>query len=148
MPAKNVKKNIPVKSELSPSNLVGKRVLVVDDSDINCEIACEMLNSCGVETERAGDGFAAVKLINSRPKFDVILMDKHMPNMDGIEATQSIMKLYVGETAPLIIALTADAFDVDNEQWFTLGLSDLITKPFDADLLIQTVSRVLKKASR
>ena len=148
VPAKNVKKNIPVKSELSPSNLVGKRVLVVDDSDINCEIACEMLNSCGVETERAGDGFAAVKLINSRPKFDVILMDKHMPNMDGIEATQSIMKLYVGETAPLIIALTADAFDVDNEQWFTLGLSDLITKPFDADLLIQTVSRVLKKASR
>lgn len=149
VPPKNVKKQLPSKAVNVPTNLNGKRILVVDDSEINCEIASEMLKSAGAITERAGDGYDAVKLISSQTDFDIILMDKHMPNMNGIEATKSIFDLYDGdETPPIIIALTADAFDVDNEEWFKVGLTDLITKPFDMDMLLKTVSRAMKKRAR
>jgi signal transduction histidine kinase/ActR/RegA family two-component response regulator len=148
VPPKNIKKQIPSEVISVPSNLAGKRILVVDDSEINCEIACEMLKSAGAHTERAVDGYEAVKLVSSQADFDIILMDKHMPNMNGIEATKSIFDLYEKRTAPIIIALTADAFDADNEEWFKIGLSDLITKPFDIEMLLKTVSRAMKKRAR
>lgn len=145
---KNNHESIPSEMLEQPTNITGKRILVVDDSDINCEIACGMLAACGALTERAGDGYMALKTISQQPNFDVILMDKHMPNMNGIEATRSIMSLYVGKQAPIVIALTADAFDIDSKEWFACGLTDLLTKPFDSELLLQTVSRALRKRDR
>ena len=71
-------------------------------------------------------------------------MDKHMPNMDGIDATREIRENDSIEQ-PIIIALTADAFDIDNEKWFEVGINDLVTKPFDIDILIKTIRRCLKE---
>lgn len=142
----NVSKQMP--SGNAPkisSNLAGLHILVVDDSEINREIACEMLESAGATTQQASDGYEAVRFVGSQAKFDVILMDKHMPNMNGIEATSSIMDLYDTQTPPIIIALTADAFEADNEEWFQLGLSDLITKPFDIDMLLKTINKAIDK---
>ncbi len=119
-------------------------VLIVDDSDINCEIVAEMLQSVGAISATVGDGYAAVKEVSQNPIYDVVLMDKHMPKMNGIDATYEIRKVKNLPKEPIIIALTADAFDIDNENWFEAGIDDLITKPFDMDILIKTISRLLR----
>ena len=142
---KHLRKTNLADTKIKSKHIEGKRILVVDDSDINCEIACEMLRAEGAIAESTADGYDAVRLLSQDPHFDAILMDKHMPNMNGIEATRQICEMFPVDTRPIIIALTADAFETDNEEWFELGLDDLITKPFDANLLCMTIDRALKK---
>lgn len=137
-------KPVNVKVETSQS-LANRRVLIVDDSDINRDIVDEMLKMAGVEhCEHAVDGYAAVKAFSANGSFDIVLMDKHMPKMNGIDATREI-RLNKSIKQPVIIALTADAFDIDNDNWFEIGIDELITKPFDFDILVKTISRCLRK---
>lgn len=121
-------------------------VLVVDDSDINREIVIEMLAGYGANCLQASDGYEAVKMSNNDNKFDIILMDKHMPNMNGLDATHQIRQNTSLERQPIIIGLTADAFDSDSEVWVENGLDELITKPFDIELLIRTIKRCLNRS--
>lgn len=119
-------------------------VLIVDDSEINREILKESLQSHGVSCEEAADGYQAIKKVDEMNSFDVILMDKHMPNMDGIEATKRIRDNTKLASQPVIIALTADAFDVDSEKWFELGVDEIITKPFEIDDLLMSINNCMK----
>jgi PAS domain S-box-containing protein len=130
-------------NKTSVLNLEDISVLVVDDSDINREIVTEMLQNVGATCTHAVDGYEALKLIANK-HYDVVLMDKHMPNMNGIDATREIRQNKSIQKQPVIIALTADAFDIDNDAWFTEGIDELVTKPFDVDILIKTISRCLR----
>ncbi|MDT0593480.1 PAS domain-containing hybrid sensor histidine kinase/response regulator [Glaciecola petra] len=123
-------------------------VLVVDDSDINREIVIEMLAGHGITCSEALDGYQAVKMTNNDNVFDVVLMDKHMPNMNGLDATYQIRENMSLKKQPVIIGLTADTFDSDNDTWFENGLNELVTKPFNLSILIKTIKRCLNKRSR
>lgn len=123
-------------------------VLVVDDSDINREIVIEMLAGYGAKCLEALDGYQAVKMTNNDNAFDLVLMDKHMPNMNGLDATYQIRENTSLKKQPVIIGLTADAFDSDSDIWLENGLNEMITKPFDLAILIKTIKRCLNKRSR
>lgn len=124
------------------------KVLVVDDSDINREIAEQILLERGATILSANDGYEAVKQVAQNSDVDVILMDKHMPKMNGIQATEQICAMYSNKVMPIVIAVTADAFEVDNASWFKHGLSDLVTKPFDSETLCSTISKAVSKRQK
>lgn len=144
MPNTLVSKPLAAPEASDSKKLAGLHVLVVDDSDINREIVLELLHSVGATCAEALDGYEAVKQVDSYHEFDVILMDKHMPNMNGIDATQQIRKNSELAKQPIIIALTADAFDVDSDKWFSVGVDEIIIKPFDMDILVKTIVRCMR----
>ncbi|HNL21282.1 MAG TPA: response regulator [Rhodocyclaceae bacterium] len=114
--------------------LAGLRVLLVEDHAVNRELAEEILAQAGVQVESAENGVVAVERLRSGTRFDAVLMDCHMPVMDGYEAT----RLLRGESrfARLpILAMTAGALASDRERCLACGMNDYIAKPIDvADL--------------
>lgn len=115
-----------------------RRVLVVDDNDINALVAQRMLEKlgCGVTVARhARDAVAMCRnaSVDTAPDFDVILMDIHMPEVDGFEAARLIRDVYraAGGQAPPIAALTANAFAEDRQRCLDEGLDDYLAKPFE-----------------
>ena len=137
--------DIPEAHEIELATFVGLKMLVVDDSDINREIAEQILLDRGATILSAVDGYQAVKEVAQNNDIDIILMDKHMPKMNGIEATEQIKAMFAGKQMPIVIALTADAFEVDNATWFKHGLTELLTKPFDAKALCSVIAKALSK---
>lgn len=124
----------------------GKRVLLAEDNDLNCEIAVELLKMLGVETDHAADGESVVeKFAASAPKtYDAILMDIQMPKMNGYEATRAIRALphKDAKTVP-IIAMTADAFKKDIQAAHDAGMDDHMTKPISIELLAEKLGKYL-----
>ncbi|GAB3538470.1 hypothetical protein GCM10027443_33480 [Pontibacter brevis] len=108
------------------SSLKDAKVLVIDDNAINNMVASKLLVSWQAEVETAGDGCAALEKIKSKP-YDLVLMDLHMPVMNGFDAIAEIRKL--GYTMP-IIALTANASENEKKRILSLGGNDYLTKPF------------------
>jgi two-component system, sensor histidine kinase and response regulator len=110
---------------------LGLRVLLVEDSPVNCEVASGMLEALGCKVETAGDGSVGVEQALSWG-FDAVLMDCQMPLMDGFEATRRIRAAEAasGRKAMPIIALTANALQGDRERCLAAGMSDFISKPF------------------
>lgn len=126
------------------SSLVGARVLLVEDNEINQELAMEILAGAGIVAEAAHNGRDALaKLEESR--FDGVLMDCQMPVMDGYEATRAIRANPVHATLP-IIAMTANAMEGDRERCLESGMNDHITKPIDTSRLLSTMARWIKPA--
>ena len=120
--------------------LTGLRVLLVEDNDINQQIAVELLKSQGIHVTVANDGSEAVEKVShgDEPAFDLILMDLQMPNMDGFEATALIR----GHFANLpVIAMTARAMVEEKEQCIAVGMNDHVAKPIDPQLLFTTIAR-------
>ncbi|TPQ24807.1 response regulator [Methylomonas koyamae] len=112
------------------------RVLVVDDSEINRDMAKRILESEAAEVFLADDGVAALAWLKANPGCaDVVLMDVQMPEMDGHEATRRIRE-QLGLTALPVIALTAGAFQSQIEASLAAGMNGFIAKPFDVDKLI------------
>lgn len=109
------------------SSFINKRVLLVEDNEINLLMTKEILNGMGFETYLADSGQAAVKLAG-KYEFDVILMDIRMPGIDGYETTRRIRQLEACRETP-IIALTADAVDGVAERAQTAGMNGFLTKP-------------------
>jgi PAS domain S-box-containing protein len=123
--------------------LSGFKVLLTEDSDINLQIAVELLKSQGMLVDTAENGLEAVRLFESGPEdaYHLVLMDLHMPRMDGFEAARRIRALS-GDVP--IIAMTAKTLDEDKERCFEAGINDHIPKPIDVDHLFSTLSQWLR----
>ena len=114
--------------------LTGKKILVVDDNEMNRLVATTILNNYGALCIEAVNGKESVEILEA-DKIDLVLMDIQMPVMDGIEATRIIRK-DISETLP-VIALTANAIKGANEKYFALGMNDYLSKPFTENDLIK-----------
>lgn len=124
--------------------LKGKRVLVVDDNEINCTIACDYLEDIGVVSEVAINGKEAFNMISEGEKFDAVLMDVRMPIMNGYDATKLIRGIgndYCKQLA--IIAMTANAFDEDVQKSYQAGMNYHISKPLEPKELYDALNCLL-----
>ena len=123
--------------------LSGFKVLLTEDSDVNLQIAVELLKSQGMLVDTAENGLEAVRLFESATEnaYHLVLMDLHMPRMDGFEAARRIRGLS-GDVP--IIAMTAKTLDEDKERCFEAGINDHIPKPIDVDHLFATLSKWLR----
>lgn len=138
---------IPEASEApeETADFTGKRVLLVEDNELNREIAHVILSQAGFEVEAAEDGSIAVKMVEeSTPGYyDLILMDVQMPIMNGYEATRAIRSLENKELAStVIIAMTANAFEEDKKAALDAGMNEHIAKPIDMEVLFEVLGKV------
>jgi CheY-like chemotaxis protein/HPt (histidine-containing phosphotransfer) domain-containing protein len=121
------------------SKVRGARVLLVEDNEINQQIAQELLESFGIDVVVAQDGEEALAWLKEE-SFDCVLMDVQMPVMDGITATREIRKNPRFADLP-IIALTANVFVSEQNEFLAAGMNDHIGKPIDPDKLIATLAK-------
>jgi CheY-like chemotaxis protein len=131
-------------SEEDLSLLKGRKVLLVEDNEINRQIAVMMLSSMGVETDQAADGREGLeRFAASNPgTYSAILMDLRMPVMDGYESARRIRRLDRRDAGKIpIIAMTADVFAEDIRRCMEAGMNDHVAKPVDAVLLRQALIR-------
>lgn len=116
----------------------GKKVLLVEDNEMNRFITIQTLEFLGIETIEAENGAEAIKLFEKQD-FDLILMDIQMPILDGVEATNHIRKTLLSKTP--IIALTANAFKHEIELYLEIGMNDYLIKPFDEEELCRKIEQ-------
>lgn len=129
-------------------SFLGKRVLVVEDNDMNREIAAEIMGSLGFSVESASDGSLAVEMVSGSEEgyYDLIAMDIQMPVMDGYEATKMIRALKRADVSRIpIIAMTANAFEEDKQRCLEAGMDGHIGKPVDVKALRETFARAMSK---
>ncbi|MGN0612560.1 MAG: response regulator [Porcipelethomonas sp.] len=125
----------------------GKRILLVEDNEINREIACELLTESDFVVETAEDGQVAVDKVSASEAgyYDIILMDIQMPNMNGYDAARAIRALDNHELSRIpIIAMTANAFVEDKQEAISAGMNTHISKPIDINALLDTITQFLK----
>ena len=122
-------------------NLRGAHVLLVEDNELNQEVALGLLSSVGLVVDVAANGDIALRKV-AEQLYDAVLMDVQMPVMDGIAATQAIRQLPGRETLP-IIAMTAHAMPSEQARCRSAGMNDHLAKPIDPEALFQTLSRWL-----
>jgi CheY-like chemotaxis protein len=130
-------------------DLTDIRVLLVEDNEINQQIATELLKSAGARVTIADHGGEAVRLLTAGPQapsFDIVLMDVQMPEMDGFTATRLLRNDSRFKTLP-IIAMTAHALVEERQRCFDAGMNDHIAKPIDPNALFSTVLRWAKPKS-
>jgi CheY-like chemotaxis protein/HPt (histidine-containing phosphotransfer) domain-containing protein len=125
--------------------LQGARVLLVEDNEINREVAVEILSDAGLVVEVAENGRIACDKVFAAGEggFGAVLMDVQMPEMDGVEATIRIRKLHQADRLP-IIAMTAHAYEQERQRCFAAGMNDHIAKPVNPASLVATLNHWLK----
>ncbi|MFA6455372.1 MAG: response regulator, partial [Bacteroidota bacterium] len=121
------KEFVPQKVEML-SHRVPLKILVAEDNLINQKLAIRLLQQLGYTADIASDGKEVLSLLTMN-RYDIILMDLHMPVMDGLETTRSILKMIESSLRPKIIAMTADAMSGDREKCIDAGMDDYISKP-------------------
>ena len=140
-----VKKN----SNLRNKNcLNGVRILLVEDNEINTEIATELLTEEGCIVETANDGVACIDMIEKADAdyYKMILMDIQMPVMNGYDATLAIRKMKDTKKARIPnIAMTANAFAEDAQKVLSVGMNAHVAKPVDMNILVPTMMKYLKE---
>ncbi|MDR1123050.1 MAG: response regulator, partial [Elusimicrobiota bacterium] len=126
-------------------NLSGKCILLVEDLDINREIVIDSLKPSAVAVDTAENGAQAVNMFGAaQDKYDLILMDVQMPEMDGYEAARKIRSINSGKAKSVpIIAMTASVFKEDNQKVIEAGMNDHIGKPVDFKELNQKLNKYL-----
>jgi CheY-like chemotaxis protein len=134
----------PISERIPYTRLSGVRVLVVDDSVLNREVAVNVLESEGAVCEVACDGLAACTLLKARPlDFDVVLMDVQMPTMDGYTATRQIRETPALRDLP-VVGLSAGAFQQQRDDALASGMTEFVAKPFDVDQLVAVILNVTR----
>ncbi len=116
----------------------GQRILLVEDNALNQEVASMLLGDLGLQVEIAGDGQAALNLIEQQ-NYDLVLMDMQMPVMDGLEATRLIRQMPQFAHLP-ILAMTANALQQDRNRCIEAGMNDHISKPIEPTILVEKLS--------
>lgn len=125
----------------------GKKILLVEDNELNQEIAVEILQDAGFVVDVANDGIVALERMKTTPagSYDLILMDVQMPRMDGFAATREIRSLENPEKARIpIFAMTANAFEEDKQQAYEAGMDGFIAKPININRMLRTLADTLK----
>jgi PAS domain S-box-containing protein len=134
----------------------GRHILLAEDNEINAMLAIAMLERTGHEVVRVEDGRKAVDVLTASARdrpFDLVLMDIHMPELDGIEATRQIRAMTLGRdgkgpASTPIIALTANAMAEDRERCIAAGMDDYVSKPLDKNDIEQVIKRWAGQRSR
>ena len=132
--------------ETSPEQFKGKRVLIVDDVELNREIAVAVIEDAGMQVETAENGQEAVEMLAGSVEgyYDIVLMDVMMPIMNGYEAAQEIRKLENRKLADIpIIAMTANAFEEDRIAALKAGMDDHLAKPIQLEKLYEIMLKYL-----
>lgn len=125
--------------------LQGVRILLVDDSELNLEVASAILNQQGAQVEVCSNGEAAIAILGERcGHFDVVLMDIQMPVMDGISAVKEIRKNSALQKLP-IVALTAGALLSEKQMALDAGMNDYLTKPFEPETMTRLIRRLVPR---
>ncbi|HNW26281.1 MAG TPA: response regulator, partial [Candidatus Gastranaerophilaceae bacterium] len=141
-------KGAQIKNELITKHLVKEnkfnlktKILMVEDTELNCKFVTKVLNNSGLNCDVAYNGQEAIEAYKTK-KYDLILMDCQMPIMDGYEASEKIRELEVGTNSHIpIIALTANAMQHDREKCFRAGMDDYITKPVKTQELLSLIGK-------
>ena len=132
------------------SILQGKRVLLVEDNELNAEIAMAILEQSGLVLDRVEDGLACINRLSEvdADLYDLVLMDIQMPNMNGYEATRRIRQFENVKKASIpILAMTANAFEEDKKMAIEAGMNGHISKPIDVNVLENQIINIFKKVS-
>ena len=135
-----------VTSQPEEISFPGKRILVVEDNELNMEIICTILENYGIKTEQAVNGKEAVRRMEESVPgyYDMIFMDIMMPEMDGLEATRTIRNLDREDCKKIpIYAMSANAFDEDVKRSLASGMNGHLSKPVDIQVLEKTLKKVL-----
>ena len=130
----------PPSAMASDPELAGMRVLVVEDNQVNRDVAARMLTRMGGEVEVAENGRVALELLREA-SFDLILMDVQMPELDGLEATRAIR---ASDPTTPIVAMTAHAIKGYRERCLAAGMNDYVSKPIRLDALARAIRRLLR----
>ena len=128
------------------AEFAGKKILLVEDNELNAEIAEEILSRQGMHIDIAENGKKCLELLDEKREdyYDLILMDIQMPVMNGYEATRAIRKSDKQYATIPIIAMTANAFEEDKEEALRAGMNAHVAKPLDIDNLFAILSDILK----
>ena len=128
------------------AKFVGTRILLVEDNEINQVIAQEILKDADLICDIANDGEEAVSILLTAQagSYALVLMDMQMPKMDGITATKLIRQMETAQDLP-IVAMTANAFNEDEERCIAAGMNDFVSKPVDPDKLYSTLLKWLDR---
>ena len=121
----------------SDETLKGKRILVVEDNKINQMITKKMLEKKEIKCTIIDNGEDAVEILSKENEFDLVLMDVHLPGINGTIATQKIREY---DTTKPIIALTAISLNENREMLLSFGMTDVITKPFEPENLYRIIA--------
>ena len=124
----------------------GRKLLLVEDNELNQEIAKTILEEAGFLIDTADDGTIAVEKLEAAPAdaYDLILMDIQMPVMDGYQATQAIRAMADPVKASIpIVAMTANAFEEDRQKAAEAGMDGHVAKPIDVEKLMDVLEEIL-----
>ncbi len=140
IPCEAAPENMDSAALMAEPKVFGAHVLIAEDNHVNQRILCSVLDKLGCTFELVEHGGDAVKVVQNR-QFDLILMDCHMPEMDGFAAAQSIRALATAVSATPIIAVTAAAFEDDARRARDAGMDDFLSKPFTREQLSEILTR-------
>lgn len=138
----NIEEYITEKKKKDSFNAEGKSILIVDDNQLNIKVATRLLEPYNLNIESALSGQECIDLINSGKKYDLILLDQMMPEMDGIETLHELKKNSDFNTP--VIVLTADAIVGVKEKYLNEGFNDYLSKPIDVKELNQLLKKYLR----
>jgi CheY-like chemotaxis protein len=134
----------PMPAPLTPAgeaDRVGLRILLAEDNLVNQKVAVFSLNRLGYQADIVQNGREAVEAV-ARQRYDVVLMDVQMPEMDGLAATRAIVEQWGPEQRPVIVGLSANAMQEDVAAGQRAGMSEYLSKPFNIDDLKAVLTRV------
>jgi CheY-like chemotaxis protein len=114
------------------------RILLAEDNVVNQKLALRLLRQMGYRADLASNGIEAIESIE-RQRYDVVLMDVQMPEMDGLEASRRITVKWQTHERPRIVAMTANAMQGDREECLAAGMDDYVTKPIRVEALVEAL---------